>query len=92
MSDARAIALMDGADLFVMLSHETATRIEGLGLAYIEAAARSLPSLARDTGGVRDAVRNGETGILLPGDADVGRNGGGDRAAGVGRVASRPTR
>jgi len=83
VSDEDAIALMDGADLFVMLSHETATRIEGLGLAYIEAAARSLPSLARDTGGVRDAVLDGETGILLPADADAGRT-----AAAIERLAS----
>ncbi len=83
VTDDEAIALMDGADLFVMLSRETETRMEGLGLAYIEAAARSLPSLARDTGGVRDAVLAGETGILLPADADAGRT-----TAAIERLAS----
>jgi glycosyltransferase involved in cell wall biosynthesis len=73
VSDTEAIALMDGADVFVMLSRATATRVEGLGLAYIEAAARSLPSLARDTGGVRDAVVPDETGVLLPAAAGAER-------------------
>jgi glycosyltransferase involved in cell wall biosynthesis len=83
VSDEQAIALMDAADAFVMLSRETATRLEGLGLAYIEAAARSLPSLARDTGGVRDAVLDGETGIVLPASA-----GAGETAAAIERLAS----
>lgn len=71
VSDEGAIALMDAADAFVMLSRETPTRMEGLGLAYIEAAARGVPSLARATGGVREAVREGETGIVLPASAGV---------------------
>jgi phosphatidylinositol alpha-1,6-mannosyltransferase len=63
--DEEAIAACDGADLFVMLSRETRTRLEGFGIAYIEAAARGLPSLARQTGGVAEAVRDGETGLIL---------------------------
>lgn len=70
VSDEAAIALADAADLFVMPSHETPTRLEGFGITYIEAAARGLPSIARATGGVAEAVRDGETGRVL--DADAG--------------------
>jgi phosphatidylinositol alpha-1,6-mannosyltransferase len=64
--DQEAIAACDAADLFVMLSQPTPTRLEGFGIAYIEAAARGLASLARATGGVGEAVRDGQTGLILP--------------------------
>ena len=32
---------------------------------YVEAGARGLPSVAREVGGVPDAVRDGQTGIVL---------------------------
>jgi len=69
LSDEDAIAACDAADLFVMLSYPTATRLEGFGIAYVEAAARGLPSLARATGGVAEAVAHGETGFVLPEEA-----------------------
>jgi glycosyltransferase involved in cell wall biosynthesis len=68
-----AIAACDAADLFVMPSRRTHKRLEGFGLAYLEAGARGLPALARDTGGVADAVHNGETGVVLPEDAGTDR-------------------
>ena len=40
--------------------------IEGFGLVYLEAGAYRLPSLAYDSGGVRDAVLDGVTGRLIP--------------------------
>jgi glycosyltransferase involved in cell wall biosynthesis len=67
--DRVLVEACDAADLFVMLSRETPRRLEGLGLTYIEAGARGLPSLACRTGGVPEAVRDGETGIVLPGAA-----------------------
>jgi glycosyltransferase involved in cell wall biosynthesis len=43
---------------------------EGWGITIIEAAACATPSLASDSPGLRDSVRNGETGFLVPhGDA-----------------------
>jgi phosphatidylinositol alpha-1,6-mannosyltransferase len=41
-------------------------RVEGFGLAYLEAGAAGLPSIATDVGGVSDAVLADETGILVP--------------------------
>ena len=40
--------------------------VEGFGISFIEAAACGLPSVAGDSGGIRSAVRDGETGILVP--------------------------
>lgn len=71
LSDPELLALYDGADLFVMLSRRTPRRLEGLGLTYVEAGARGVPSIACDTGGVAEAVLDGRTGILLPADADA---------------------
>jgi len=39
---------------------------EGYGISFLEAAASGIPSVAGDSGGVRSAVRDGETGILVP--------------------------
>jgi len=40
--------------------------VEGFGISFIEAAACALPVVAGDSGGIRSAVRDGETGILVP--------------------------
>jgi phosphatidyl-myo-inositol dimannoside synthase len=39
---------------------------EGYGISFLEAAASGVPSVAGDSGGVRSAVRDGETGTLVP--------------------------
>lgn len=40
--------------------------VEGFGIAFVEAAASGIPSVAGDSGGVRSAVRSGETGWVVP--------------------------
>ncbi|MER7005703.1 glycosyltransferase family 4 protein [Dactylosporangium sp. NPDC000555] len=46
--------------------------VEGLGIVYLEASATGLPVLAGDSGGAPDAVREGETGFVVPGrDVDA---------------------
>ena len=40
--------------------------VEGFGISFIEAAACGLPSVAGDSGGIRSAVRDGETGFVVP--------------------------
>lgn len=42
--------------------------VEGFGISFIEASSSGLPVLAGDSGGVRSAVRDGETGVVLPPD------------------------
>ncbi|MEA2706112.1 MAG: phosphatidyl-myo-inositol dimannoside synthase [Gemmatimonadaceae bacterium] len=40
--------------------------VEGFGISFLEAAASGVPSVGGDSGGVRSAVRDGETGIIVP--------------------------
>jgi phosphatidylinositol alpha-1,6-mannosyltransferase len=40
--------------------------VEGYGISFLEAAASGVPSVAGDSGGVRSAVRDSETGIIVP--------------------------
>lgn len=55
--------------VFAMTSLFMPRSFESFGMVYIEAAAHGLPVLAHDTGGVRDAVIDGGTGLLVaPGD------------------------
>jgi len=59
------------ADVFVMTSIEYGSSVEGFGLGYLEASAHGLPIIAHRIGGVEDAVKAGESGILIdPDDRD----------------------
>jgi phosphatidylinositol alpha-1,6-mannosyltransferase len=46
--------------------------VEGFGISFLEASASGIPVVAGDSGGVRSAVRDGETGIVVP-STDVER-------------------
>lgn len=39
---------------------------EGFGISFLEASASGIPIVAGDSGGVRSAVRDGETGVIVP--------------------------
>jgi phosphatidylinositol alpha-1,6-mannosyltransferase len=54
------------ADLFVMPSREAPPDVEGFGIVFLEAGACGLPVVGARTGGIPDAVRDGETGLLVP--------------------------
>jgi len=56
------------ADVFVLPTREIRDddEIEGFGIAYVEAAAAGVPSVAANVGGVADAVTDGVTGVLVP--------------------------
>ncbi len=45
---------------------EEGIHAEGFGISFLEAAAAGLPSVAGDSGGVRSAVRDGTSGIVVP--------------------------
>jgi phosphatidylinositol alpha-1,6-mannosyltransferase len=54
------------ADVYVGLSREAGGKqAEGFGISFVEAASSGTPSVAGDSGGVRSAVRDGETGVLV---------------------------
>ncbi len=50
--------------------HVCASDVEGWGQAVVEAAGYGVPTVARDVPGLRDSVRHGSTGWLVP-DADL---------------------
>jgi len=53
--------------LYVGLSRvDREINAEGFGISFVEAGASGIPSVAGDSGGVRSAVRDGETGIVVP--------------------------
>ena len=67
VSEAQKIALLRSAWANVFPSPK-----EGWGITVVEAAACATPSLASDSPGLRDSVRHGETGYLVPhGDVDA---------------------
>jgi len=69
VSDERLRSLYAQSAVFCMPGERHPTRIEGFGLAYLEAAAHGLPSVASRIGGVPEVVLHDETGLLVePGD------------------------
>ena len=71
LEDRHLVNACRQADLFAMTSLSQAKSIEGYGLAYLEAAACGLPTIAYRSGGAPEAVRDEQTGILVePGDMD----------------------
>lgn len=56
------------ASIFVMPAHEKTdtASIEGFGIVYLEASASGLPVVAGRSRGAVEAVRDGETGLLVP--------------------------
>lgn len=65
--------LYAAADVFVMPSRALAGRdgIEGFGIVFQEAAACARPAVGARTGGIADAVADGETGVLVaPGSVE----------------------
>jgi len=61
-------AMYAACDIFIMTSREIPARldlVEGFGISFLEASASGLPVIAGRSGGVPDAVRAGETGLLV---------------------------
>lgn len=72
LSDADMAKTYAAADVYVGLSREEGVQAEGFGISFIEAAASGVPSVAGNSAGVPSAVRDGETGILVPPTDPVG--------------------
>jgi len=57
------------ASVFVLTPRQEGLHFEGFGLVYLEAGAYGLPVIATRSGGVPEAVKDGQTGLLVePGD------------------------
>jgi len=67
LSDDEIAEVYATATLYLGLSRiDNEVNVEGFGISFIEAAASGVPSVAGDSGGVRSAVRDGETGLVVP--------------------------
>ncbi len=58
-------ALHNAADVFALVSRRYDLLVEGFGIAAMEASASGVPVLAGREAGLIDAVRDGETGLLV---------------------------
>ena len=58
-------ALYNTADVFTLVSRRYDLLVEGFGIAVMEASASGVPVLAGREAGLIDAVRDGETGLLV---------------------------
>jgi len=58
-------ALYNTADVFALVSRRYDLLVEGFGIAVMEASASGVPVLAGREAGLIDAVRDGETGLLV---------------------------
>lgn len=67
VDEATKETLLRQSDCGIMIPTELAggTDVEGFGIFFLEAARWALPVIASRSGGVADAVRDGETGILV---------------------------
>jgi len=61
-------AVYNAADLYVGASRRHELLVEGFGIALVEASACGLAVVGGRSGGVPDAVRDGETGLLVDSD------------------------
>jgi phosphatidylinositol alpha-1,6-mannosyltransferase len=69
--DGELASYYASCDVFAMLSFQEKDSIEGFGIVCIEAAYFGRPAVATTVGGMKDSVRNGETGLLVdPGSDD----------------------
>jgi glycosyltransferase involved in cell wall biosynthesis len=80
VSDDDLPALYNAADLYVGASRLHDLMAEGFGISLVEASACGLAVVGGRSGGVPDAVRDGETGILVDPDDPAAV------AAGIGRL------
>ena len=71
--DDQLPSLLGAADVFAMLCRNRwgGLEQEGFGIVFLEAAACGVPQVAGDSGGAAEAVRDGDTGIVVRDPHDV---------------------
>lgn len=71
VSDDLLPSLYRNASIYLGLSRREGVDVEGFGIALVEASGSGVPVIGGRSGGVPDAVREGETGLLVsPTDVD----------------------
>lgn len=66
VAEAELGAAYRAADVYAMIARETEDDVEGFGITYLEAGAAGRAVVGGRSGGVDDAVIDGETGLLVP--------------------------
>lgn len=66
LADRELVRLYFHSHVFVLPGLDLPGDVEGFGIVFSEAALAGVPSVAAQTGGVADAIVDGETGILVP--------------------------
>jgi phosphatidylinositol alpha-1,6-mannosyltransferase len=66
--DNQLPAVYNTGTIYLGLSRLMQDRVEGFGISLSEAAASGLPAVGSRTGGITEAVRDGETGLLVDPD------------------------
>jgi len=66
-------AYYDAGNIFAMpcRTRRAGLDVEGLGIVYLEASATGLPVIGGDSGGAPDAILDGETGYVVPGQSEA---------------------
>ncbi|MHB8629817.1 MAG: glycosyltransferase family 4 protein [Aggregatilineales bacterium] len=64
--DDTLIGWYQAADVFALPALNVGSKFEGFGLAYLEASAAGLPAIGTFGCGAEEAIRDGETGLLVP--------------------------
>lgn len=67
-SDDELVYLYRHSDIFLLTPLNIDHHFEGFGLVYLEAAAAGLPSIGSSDCGAEDAIKNNQTGFLVPQD------------------------
>ena len=65
LSDDEKWQWLKSSDIFIMPARDIEGDFEGFGIVYLEAALASLPVIGGNSGGVKDAIIDGETGLLV---------------------------
>lgn len=65
LEEERLVEYFSLGDIFLLPSSQNSKDVEGFGIVFLEAGACEVPVIGADTGGIRDAVSHGKTGILL---------------------------
>ena len=65
VSDEERNLILNASDIFIMPNIEVPGDVEGFGIVAIEAGSCGLPVIASNIQGIRDAVLDGKTGVLV---------------------------
>jgi phosphatidylinositol alpha-1,6-mannosyltransferase len=68
VDDEKKWLLLNLSDIFITVSKYRKDDFEGFGIVFLEAALAGKPVIAGNTGGVDEAVEDGETGLLVDPD------------------------